>query len=51
MSGGRLTVTGSGKPGIENVGDFNLSDGTISAKSNSGGIGFLQRGGSATIQA
>ena len=51
MSGGRLTVTGSGKPGIENVGDFNLSDGTISAKSNSGGIGFLQRGGTATIQA
>ncbi len=51
MSGGRLTVTGSGKPGIENVGDFNLSGGTISAKSNSGGIGFLQRGGSATIQA
>ena len=51
MSGGRLTVTGSGKPGIENVGDFNLSDGTISTKSNSDGIGFLQRGGSATIQA
>ena len=51
MTGGSLTVTGSGKPGIENVGDFNLSDGTISAKSNSGGIGFLQRGGSATIQA
>lgn len=51
MSGGRLTVTGSGKPGIENVGNFNLSGGTISTKSNSDGIGFLQRGGSATIQA
>ena len=51
MSGGRLTVTGSGKPGIENVGDFKLSDGTISTKSNSDGIGFLQGGGSATIQA
>ena len=51
MSGGRLTVTGSGKPGIENVGSFELSDGTISTKSNSGGIGFLQRGGSATIRA
>lgn len=48
MSGGRLTVTGSGKPGIENVGDFKLSDGTISTN---GGPGFLQRGGSVTIQA
>lgn len=51
MTGGSLTVTGSGKPGIENVGNFNLSGGTISTKSNSDGIGFLQRGGSATIQA
>lgn len=48
MSGGRLTVTGSGKPGIENVGDFKLSDGTISTN---GGPGFLQRGGSVTIEA
>ena len=51
MAGGRLTVTGSGKPVIENVGNFNLSGGTISTKSNSDGIGFLQSGGSATIQA
>lgn len=51
MTGGSLKVTGSGKPGIENVGNFNLSGGTISTKSNSDGIGFLQRGGSATIQA
>lgn len=51
MTGGSLKVTGSGKPGIENVGSFELSDGTISTKSNSGGIGFLQRGGSATIRA
>ena len=51
MAGGRLTVTGSGKPGIENEGNFKLSGGTISTKSNSDGIGFLQRGGSATIQA
>lgn len=51
MSGGSLTVTGSGKPVIENVGNFNLSGGTISTKSNSDGIGFLQSGGSATIQA
>ena len=51
MAGGRLTVTGSGKPGIENVGNFNLSGGTISTKSKSDGIGFLQSGGSATIQA
>lgn len=51
MAGGRLTVTGSGKPVIENVGDFNLSGGTISTKSNSDGIGFLQSGRSATIQA
>lgn len=51
MTGGSLTVTGSGKPGIENEGNFKLSGGTISTKSNSDGIGFLQRGGSATIQA
>lgn len=51
MTGGSLKVTGSGKPGIENVGNFNLLDGTISTKSNSDGIGFLQGGGSATIQA
>ncbi|WP_337496888.1 YDG domain-containing protein [Clostridium sp.] len=51
MAGGSLTVTGSGKPVIENVGNFNLSGGTISTKSNSDGIGFLQGGGSATIQA
>lgn len=51
MTGGSLKVTGSGKPGIENVGNFNLSGGTISTKSNSDGIGFLQMGGSATIQA
>ena len=51
MTGGSLTVTGSGKPGIENVGSFELSGGTISTKSNSGGIGFLQSGRSATIQA
>ena len=51
MTGGSLTVTGSGKPGIENVGSFNLSGGTISTKSKSDGIGFLQSGGSATIQA
>ena len=51
MTGGSLKVTGSGKPGIENVGNFNLLDGTISTKSNSNGIGFLQGGGSATIQA
>lgn len=51
MTGGSLKVTGSGKPGIENVGSFELSGGTISTKSNSDGIGFLQRGGSATIQA
>lgn len=51
MTGGSLKVTGSGKPGIENVGNFNLSGGTISTKSNSDGIGFLQRGGSAMIQA
>ena len=51
MTGGSLTVTGSGKPGIENVGNFKLSGGTISTKSNSDGIGFLQSGGSATIQA
>ncbi|MFR3282980.1 MAG: hypothetical protein ACLTR6_00275 [Clostridium fessum] len=50
MTGGSLKVTGSGKPGIENVGNFNLSGGTISTKSNSDGIGFLQRGGSATIK-
>lgn len=50
MTGGRLTVTGSGKPGIENVGNFKLSDGTISTRADSG-IGFLQRGESATIQA
>ena len=51
MTGGSLTATGSGKPGIENEGIFELSDGTISTKSNSDGIGFLQSGGSATIQA
>lgn len=51
MTGGSLTVTGSGKPGIENEGNFKLSGGTISTKSKSDGIGFLQRGGSATIQA
>ena len=51
MTGGSLTVTGSGEPGIENVGSFELSDGTISTKSNSGGIGFLQGRGSATIKA
>lgn len=51
MKGGSLTATGSGKPGIENEGTFELSGGTISTKSNSGGIGFLQSGGSATIQA
>lgn len=51
MTGGSLKVTGSGKPGIENVGNFNLSGGTISTKSKSDGIGFLQSGGSATIQA
>ena len=51
MAGGSLTVTGSGKPGIENEGTFELSGGTISTKSNSDGIGFLQSGGSATIQA
>ena len=51
MTGGSLKVTGSGKPGIENVGNFNLSGGTISTKSKSDGIGFLQGGGSATIQA
>ena len=50
MTGGSLTVTGSGKPGIENEGNFKLSGGTISTKSNSDGIGFLQRGGSATIK-
>ena len=48
MTGGSLTVTGSGKPGIENVGSFELSGGTISTN---GGPGFLQRGGTATIQA
>lgn len=48
MAGGSLTVTGSGKPGIENVGSFELSGGTISTN---GGPGFLQRGGTATIQA
>lgn len=51
MKGGSLTATGSRKPGIENEGTFNLSGGTISTKSNSDGIGFLQSGGSATIQA
>lgn len=51
MTGGSLTATGSGKPGIENEGTFELSYGTISTKSNSGGIGFLQSGRSATIQA
>ncbi len=51
MTGGSLTVTGSGKPGIENEGNFKLSGGTISTKSNSDGIGFLQRGGSVTIEA
>ena len=51
MKGGSLTATGSGKPGIENEGIFELLDGTISTKSNSGGIGFLQGLGSATIQA
>lgn len=51
MTGGSLTATGSGKPGIENEGIFELSDGTISTKSNSDGIGFLQSGGSVTIQA
>ena len=50
MTGGSLTVTGSGEPGIENVGNFKLSDGTISTRADSG-IGFLQRGESATIQA
>ena len=48
MTGGSLTVTGSGKPGIENVGSFELSGGIISTN---GGPGFLQRGGTATIQA
>ena len=48
MTGGSLKVTGSGKPGIENVGSFELSGGTISTN---GGPGFLQSGGSATIQA
>ena len=48
MTGGSLKVTGSGKPGIENVGSFELSGGTISTN---GGPGFLQRGGTATIQA
>lgn len=47
MTGGSLKVTGSGKPGIENVGSFELSGGTISTN---GGPGFLQSGGSATIQ-
>ncbi|WP_302410978.1 hypothetical protein [uncultured Clostridium sp.] len=51
MKGGSLTATGSRKPGIENEGTFNLSGGTISTKSNSDGIGFLQSGGFATIQA
>lgn len=51
MKGGSLTATGSRKPGIENEGTFELSGGTISTKSNSDGIGFLQSGGSATIQA
>ena len=51
MAGGRLTATGSGKPGIENEGTFELSGGTISTKSKSDGIGFLQSGGSATIEA
>ena len=51
MAGGSLTVTGSGKPGIENEGNFKLSGGTISTKSNSDGIGFLQGRGSVTIEA
>jgi len=51
MKGGSLTATGSRKPGIENEGTFELSGGTISTKSNSGGIGFLQGRGSVTIKA
>ena len=35
--GGSCTATGSGKPGIEVMGTFELSGGTISTKSNSGG--------------
>ena len=50
MTGGSLKVTGSGKPGIENEGNFKLSGGTISTKADNGGIGFLQRDGSATIE-
>ena len=41
MTGGSLKVTGSGKPGIENVGSFELSGGTISTEAN-GGIGFVR---------